>query len=667
MENITASIDKERRHIPRLATFFVVVTLSGFATYIYRPHSVWQQWTFLLHTLAGFYLTFLLLPYLWVHFRRTIAFRRATQIIFGSLTVSAFAVLVITGLHIGIFGQYESLRWIYDWHIMSSYLALGALGVHLVLHPLLHAEGRGRTRAEWFTTLTPVAFKKIMRGTLVAVGTVALFTLGYLLISGSYETGPAVTPYELPYGDHPFRPSQAETVSGGFIDARQTGNSEKCGVCHEQVTRQWRSSIHGRSATDPAFQTNLTALAGKKGKAATRYCLGCHGPVALLSGQANKGGKLDGGAHIEEGVSCMACHGISKAVHLKGVGSYLFEPRQDYLFADKDNYFLTKLNNYLININPRQHRRDLARDILYDPRSCATCHVQYIDKEINNWGWIKLQDQYGAWLNGPWSGQSEQTFARREIQRCQDCHFPLVKSDDPSADTDGLVRSHRTPGANTAIPWLLGDAEQLAVVTRFLQDGRIRMAMVVADATGSGQNSNSAKQQKTVRPNDRSRAFKPGDRLNLKISVTNSRVGHNFPAGTTDLNEPWIEVRATDARGKLVYLSGGINKRNEVDPEAHFYLSLPINRQGKHVWRHDLFNVVGSSYEKLIPPGRSDVVQYGFELPAWVKGPVTIRARLRYRKLNIRYARWALKKDELQLPIVDMASVTLTVPISTKR
>lgn len=347
----------------------------------------------------------------------------------------------------------------------------------------------------------------------------------------------------------------------------------------------------------------------------------------------------------------MACHGISKAVHLKGVGSYLFEARQDYLFADKDNYVLTKLNNYLININPRQHRRDLARDIIYDPRNCATCHVQYIDKEINNWGWIKLQDQYGAWLNGPYSGQSEQTFSRREIQRCQDCHFPLVKSDDPSSDTKGLVRSHRSPAANTAIPWLLGDTEQLAVVTRFLQDGRIRMAMVVADATEA----------------NRTRAFKPGEKLGLKVSVTNSRVGHNFPAGTTDLNEPWIEVRATDARGKLVYLSGGINKQNEVDPEAHFYLSLPINRQGKHVWRHDLFNVVGSSYEKLIPPGKSDVVQYNFELPDWVQGPVTIRARLRYRKFNIRYARWALKKDELQLPVVDMASATMTIPIYKKR
>lgn len=651
MEKIAASIDKERRHIPRLVTFFVVVTLSGYVTYIYKPHSVWQQWTFLLHTVAGFYLTFLLLPYLWIHFRRTIAFRRAIQIIFGSVTVAAFVVLVATGLHISIFGQYESLRWIYDWHILSSFLAVGVLAIHLVLHPLLRPGGRPRVGEKWFATLDAASPLHIIRGTGIAVVAIALLTLGYLAIPSSYESVSAVTPYELPYGDHPFRPSQAETVSGGFVDVRQTGNSDKCGNCHKQVAQQWRSSIHGRSASDPAFQTNIAALAGKKGEAATRYCLGCHGPVALLSGQASKGGRFDGGHAIEEGVSCMACHGISKAVHLKGVGSYLFEPRQDYLFADKDNYVLTKLNNYLININPRQHRKDLARDIIYDPRNCATCHVQYIDKEINNWGWIKLQDQYSAWLNGPYSGQSEQTFARREIKRCQDCHFPLVKSNDPSADTKGRVRSHRSPAANTAIPWLLGDTEQLAVVTRFLQDGRIRMAIAIADTTEA----------------NRTWVFKPGEKLNLKVSVTNSRVGHNFPAGTIDLNEPWIEVRATDARGKLVYLSGGINKRNEVDPEAHFYLSLPINRQGKQVWRHDLFNVVGSSYEKLIPPGRSDVVQYGFKLPAWVEGPVTIRARLRYRKFNIRYARWALKKDELQLPIVDMASATVTIPIYNKQ
>ena len=64
----------------------------------------------------------------------------------------------------------------------------------------------------------------------------------------------------------------------------------------------------------------------------------------------------------------MACHGITKAVHLKGVASYLFEPQEDYLFGDQDGYLATEIHNYLINIAPRQHRKDMARPIIYSPK-----------------------------------------------------------------------------------------------------------------------------------------------------------------------------------------------------------------------------------------------------------------------------------------------------------
>ena len=87
----------------------------------------------------------------------------------------------------------------------------------------------------------------------------------------------------------------------------------------------------------------------------------------------------------------------------------------------------------------------------------------------------------------------------------------------------------------------------------------------------------------------------------------------------------------------------GLDENNDVDPNAHYYLSIPIDRRGKRVWKHDLFNVVGSSYENLIPSGKSDIVPFTFTLPKWTRGPITISSRLRYRKFNNKYARWAFK------------------------
>ncbi len=56
--------------------------------------------------------------------------------------------------------------------------------------------------------------------------------------------------------------------------------------------------------------------------------------------------------------------------------------------------------------------------------------------------------------------------------KCSDCHMPLVKSDDPAA-RNGKVRSHRFAAANTAVPFVNGDAVQLKAAQDFLRDGQI--------------------------------------------------------------------------------------------------------------------------------------------------------------------------------------------------
>jgi hypothetical protein len=91
-----------------------------------------------------------------------------------------------------------------------------------------------------------------------------------------------------------------------------------------------------------------------------------------------------------------------------------------------------------------------------------------------------------------------------------------------------------------------------------------------------------------------------------------------------------------------------------------------VDRKGKHVWRHDLFNVIGNSYENFVPAGGTDIAEYTFPIPYWAKSPLTASAVLRYRKLNIKYARWALQDDTIDLPIVDMARDAISIPVRYK-
>lgn len=668
--------------MPTVLSSLFIAAISGFATYFLPGHDVWQQWTYLLHSFSGLLLSVVIFPFIVIHFRRTLGLRRPAVLLTGLVVVGAALALLATGVHVALVGHREALRWVYHVHIVAAFVvALTFLG-HLIGHRVLMPTRRKETETRRFPSITSVSLKMVAWSGIAAATFILGATILYQLAPSTYRDEAVIKPYETTYGPHPFRPSQTETTTGGFVDERRIAGSEKCGVCHAQIANEWAASMHAQAASDKAYQTNINLLAKKKGMTATRYCEGCHAPVALLTGQLSAGGKLDTHGHMHEGVSCLTCHGIDRIAHLKGVGSYVFKPPTDYLFAERDNFLANKLHNYLIRIHPDEHRRTMAKPVLQSPQLCATCHAQFMDKEVNNWGWVKMQDDYSGWLKGPYSGQSDHAFAHRQMTRCQDCHMPRLPGEDPSADKNGLVSAHRWPGANTAIPAITKNVEQLAVVTRFLQEDKIRVAIEEpnrARALRSGRPINPEVALDAEAPG----YFYLGETAQISVIVSNVGVGHDFPGGTSDINEAWVHFRVVDAQDRLVYESGGIVKsnsnndpldplyeqklnNNDVDPKAHFYRSLMIDRSGKHVWRHDLFNMIGDSYKKVIPAGGSDIVHYRFKIPTWAKGALTATAVVRYRKLNNRYARWALKDINLVLPIVDMARDSINLPVRQK-
>ena len=62
------------------------------------------------------------------------------------------------------------------------------------------------------------------------------------------------------------------------------------------------------------------------------------------------------------------------------------------------------------------------------PEYCAACHKQFIDQEVNNVGWVQLQNQYDNWKASRWYHQGD---AAKTIE-CRECHMPLVDSSDPA-------------------------------------------------------------------------------------------------------------------------------------------------------------------------------------------------------------------------------------------
>lgn len=662
MKNRETQQGKESSLLTLLLSLIVVCLLSG-GYALLASHSTLAQVNVLLHVVAGVALTAAFVFYLAAHFKRALGIRKPAVVVTGFIATVIIAIYLYTGWILAISGHTESGRQIGLWH---AYGAL-ALVAFILLHFLLHKFLKYRTRRDNKSIKTYDA--STLRHTGIAIGAyiflVTAFTLGYNFFDAPLSVDPLTKTYDYSYGPKPFWPSQTETSTGTFIHEKEIAGSEQCAACHQGIAKQWYSSIHRQAASDPTYVRNVTLLNSKKGIAATRYCEGCHAPIALLTGQLTPGGKHAGiagtTAHIE-GVGCLGCHGISDTVHLNGVASYVYTPPEPYLFGYSENSVLRGINQYITKISAEQHRVDMSAPVLSDPRHCATCHAQFMDKDMNGWGWVKMQDDYSAWLNSPYSQQHEQAFAAGDVTRCHDCHMPLVQSSDPSANADGMVRSHRFLAANTMAPFLSGDKEHLRKTQEFLQSNKMRVTIEKPNRPDAIQSSLNIQEDLRFH-SETPYYYYLGEDITLEVVVSNVGVGHDFPGGTADINEPWIELLVKDAAGETVFHSGFINADGSLDSEAHAYVSKKVDRHGNLVWKHDLFNMTGEAYKNVIKAGQSDVAKYTFAVPAWVKGPLIATATLKYRKLNNRYARWALEEKYRDLPITDMARDSLVIDI----
>lgn len=664
MNRNTDSLDREKAILSPGVLCLLLTLITAAGLLFSSAHSVWRQLMLLTHLLSATAFVLICLPYLPVHFRRTAFVRRPMLIVTGLLLMGALAALIGSGIAMVDQGLTRDLAWV---GLLHQWMGIGLallLIAHLADHALRMPERRVQQNGRRFMTVDASLLQRAALGGLLTTGLLVGLSVGLADRTEVQPAEAAVADYQLPYGEHPFRPSQTETVHGGFVSKAESGQSEDCANCHEDIYLQWQSSVHRQAASDPAYVTNINLLVDNKDIAAARYCEGCHAPVALLTGELSEGGEhggIAGSMGNREGVSCRSCHGVYDMAHLKGVASYRYRPATPYLFENAENPVLRAVNHLLVRIDPEQHRTDLGNPLLADPKFCAGCHAQFMDEDMNDWGWVKMQDEYSAWLNSPFSAH-EKEFSGAEPVLCRDCHMPLVASSDPAAGADGLVRSHYFPGANTVLPLINGDEEQLERTLRYLQANNLRVTIDRPNREDSRQD------QRTLDESIRGSGEAPfyaylGEQVSLNVIVSNRGVGHDFPAGTIDLGEAWLELSVTDGSGRLVYQRGGLDAEGLLVADSHAYKSIPVDRGGKEVWKHDLFNMVGESFRRVIPAGESDLVDHAFTVPPWAKSPLTVSATLRYRKLNERYARFALGDDYQPVPVVDMAWDSLSIPL----
>jgi hypothetical protein len=668
-------------------------TLSGLSVWL-LPFSIPNQVMVIVHTVLGL---LFLIPVVWYLLRHYLHYWRNTLshiLLLGYLGATAVILCAVSGLVL----TYQSTLGVkisYAWdaaHIITTMATLAFVLPHILV--IVFRDRKARAAAG--PVEVPPMAGPFGKGALVyTLAGLVLVAVGTLVYRAPKLTQSFPADYSYKYGkDRPFSPSLARTASGGGMDSRVLAGSRGCGTlgCHEEIVKEWEVSAHRWAAMDLAFQVIQTNMAKQNGPESTRYCGGCHDPISLFSGTKNlfiDEAKLTALQGFQEGVSCLACHSVRK-VDVKGNANYVVAQPARYMFEFEYDAKPTATNrflrDFLIRSYPRQHLADLSKRLFKTPEYCAACHKQFVDQEVNNVGWVQLQNQYDNWRQSRWNHPGD---PRKTIE-CRECHMPLMDSHDPASGDatdynrnpgDGKHRSHRFVAANLMMPTLLkvpGWEKQAELTTLWLE-GKYDVPEI-ADKWQRGP-------AVAIELNVPERVS-PGEKVNLKMVITSNKVGHDFPTGPLDIIQAWLEIVATDDQGKVVYSIGKIDDKGFIEPGTFMFKAEPVDQNGNLIDRHNLWEMVGVRYRRSLFPGFSDTAEFSFLCPqtapvrtkVWpqqvalqINAPkgaahsLTINARLRYRKVDQYLLNFLFGKDKgLTAPVTDMARETKTIQIAVR-
>jgi hypothetical protein len=408
----------------------------------------------------------------------------------------------------------------------------------------------------------------------------------------------------------------APTTLNDFIlpgsQPNQSGNLEspdKCDNCHGgydiavEPAFNWRGSMMSQAARDPLFYACL-AIANQDAPESGDLCIRCHTPPGWLGGNSTP---TDGSALTtsdREGVSCDFCHRLVKPTQL-GVNPYPDDPDYTTGTYSEDQAYLGTLTEipeteadgmYIVDSDNAKRGpfvETVARHQYYyspfhrEAALCGTCHDvsnpaftkdangKYVPNDFDApapdfdpYSMFPIERTYSEWLmssyNSPEGVYAPQFGGNKDtVRTCQDCHMrdtTGVGCNKNGAPVRDDLPHHDLTGGNTFIPSTIesvfpGETDPAALDSGVVRARRMLQKAATVDLTVE---SSGSQHLATVR-------------------VTNE-TGHKLPSGYPEGRRMWLNIRAYDSLGNLVYESGAYDTSTGVlthDSDAKIYEIKP--------------------------------------------------------------------------------------------
>lgn len=362
-------------------------------------------------------------------------------------------------------------------------------------------------------------------------------------------------------------------------------NSAKCKSCHEDIFNQWADSNHKNLVGTNPYYLVLEDLAAKvEGEEFRKWCMGCHSPSGVTTGLTKTTHTMDklfesgaktlieelntfGNEKLEEGVSCIACHRITKIEDVGGNAAYTLNltEREKYVFEDTPHKTAQWLSEKFINSKPQAHLDSYMDPIYKESVYCASCHDEFTPGSGS-----KIVSTFKEWQESSFNNPEDPA----KHKTCIDCHMTFLENEKLSAlqgqSTSGGkvkkdVKVHYFSGSNHFLSGLKSEVHE---------DQTIQLLKT------------SAKLDVDFKENK------------LLVGVTNIGAGHHLPTGVSDFRELWLDITVKNRNGEVIFESGKLNEEGNLTQDARPFMKVFGDKEGKPV------GLLFWKYEKLLSDTR---------------------------------------------------------------
>ncbi|MDB4975185.1 MAG: cytochrome c family protein [Myxococcaceae bacterium] len=302
------------------------------------------------------------------------------------------------------------------------------------------------------------------------------------------------------------RPEPDAGVALPALSRAELQDPVQCKSCHPNHYREWASSMHAYASDDPVF-----VAMNRRGQRETHgalgdFCVRCHAPAAVHEGVTTDGLNLDQVPSALKGVTCYFCHNATSAE----------QPFNNHLALADDTTMRAGIRQPLAtSAHGAQYSAFHDRNQAVSSSLCGSCH------DVVNPRGVKLERTFLEY--------QESLFGKPGpgFDTCGGCHMP-GKPGQAAAGVDMPMRTvheHLWPGVDVALSDFPDrEAQRLAVECALGLNTRIYSV-----------------------------TLSPLGELVVKLETS---AGHHQPSGAAHDRRLWLEVRAYDQSGAVLFESG---------------------------------------------------------------------------------------------------------------